>query len=109
VVALLLHQNGRDLRVPRTVELDLAAETLAEYVGEFSLTPRATLAMTVESGRLMIQLTGQPKFPVFAAAPDRFFLKVVNAQLLFERDAQGAIVAVVLRQNGRDQRAKKTP
>jgi CubicO group peptidase (beta-lactamase class C family) len=109
VVALVLHQNGRDIRAPRTAELDLAPEKLAEYVGRFSLTPRAIMTMTVENGRLMTQLTGQPKFPLFASAPDRFFLKVVNAQLRFERDDHGAIVAVVLHQNGRDQRAEKTP
>jgi CubicO group peptidase (beta-lactamase class C family) len=36
---------------------------------------------------LETQITGQPAFPVFASAKDKFFLRVVDAQLDFERDA----------------------
>jgi hypothetical protein len=107
VVALVLHQNGLDQRAPRTAELTLSAAKLGEYTGEFSLTPAVTIAMSVSDGQLFAQLTGQPHFPVFASAPDEFFLKVVNAQLRFHRDANGNVDAVVLRQNGREQRAPK--
>jgi CubicO group peptidase (beta-lactamase class C family) len=109
VVALVLHQNGRDQRAPRTVELEVPAAQLADYKGSFALAPGLTLTMTVDDGRLFTQLTGQPRFRVFAQAPDQFFLKVVNAQLRFERGADGKVTAVVLRQNGRDQRAAKEP
>jgi len=42
---------------------------------------------------LETQITGQPAFPVFASAKDKFFLKVVDARLDFERDAGRKIVA----------------
>lgn len=109
VVALTLHQNGGHLRGTRTVELALPPEKLAEFIGEFALAPQATMTMTLEDGRLFTQLTGQSRLEMFARAPDEFFLKVVNAQLLFQRDAEGKVHAVVLRQNGRDQRALKKP
>jgi len=57
---------------------------------------------------LEAQLTGQPPFPIFASARDKFFYKVVDAQLNFERDAEGKIIAVVLHQNGRAMRASRT-
>jgi hypothetical protein len=44
---------------------------------------------------------------MFASAKDRFFLKIVDAHLDFERNAAGRIVAVVLHQNGRDIRASR--
>jgi hypothetical protein len=109
IVALTLHQNGTDRRAPRTQELTLAPEKIAEYVGTFALSPDITISMSVDNGVLHTQLTGQPKFPVFASASDDFFLKVVNARLRFERDAGGKIVAVTLIQNGRETRAPKTP
>jgi hypothetical protein len=44
---------------------------------------------------------------MFASAKDRFFLKTVDADLDFERDACGKVAAVVLHQNGRDIRASR--
>ena len=56
---------------------------------------------------MFTQLTGQPKFPVFPEGERKFFLKVVDAQLTFNVDAQGKATEVVLHQNGRDQAAKR--
>jgi serine-type D-Ala-D-Ala carboxypeptidase/endopeptidase len=47
--------------------------------------------------------------PIFASAKDKFFLQVADAQLDFERDPGGNVVAVVLHQNGRDMRARRMP
>lgn len=63
--------------------------------------------MTLDGDQLMTQLSGQQKFPVFAESETEFFLKVVDAQLEFEKDDQGAVTAVTLHQNGRDQTAKR--
>ena len=78
-----------------------------KYVGRYQLAPQAIITMTREGGRLFTQLTGQPKFEVFAESDKDFFLKVVDAQLTFETDAAGKAVAVVLHQNGANQRAPR--
>jgi hypothetical protein len=54
-----------------------------------------------------VQLTGQPAFEMFAESEKEYFLKVVDAQLTFETDAQGRATTVVLHQLGRDQRAPR--
>src|SRR4029077_8613043 len=82
-------------------------QVLEQYVGRYQLAPAAIITMTREGGRLFTQLTGQPKFEIFAESDKDFFLKVVDAQLTFETDAAGKAVAVVLHQNGIDQRAKR--
>jgi hypothetical protein len=61
----------------------------------------------VEGDKLMTQLTGQPKLPIFAESPKLLFLKVVDAQLEFTLDASGKATQVTLHQGGRDQVAKK--
>ena len=43
--------------------------------------------------------TGQPEVELFAENEDQFFLKVVDAQLAFER-VDGQIVSVTLYQGG---------
>ncbi len=54
-------------------------------------------------------MTGQPWFPLHARARNRFFYKVVDAELEFQRDADGKINAVVLHQAGIEQRAQRQP
>lgn len=54
-----------------------------------------------------MKLTGQPALPVHATQPDHFVYDVVDAALTFARDAAGAVTALVLHQNGRDQRAPR--
>jgi len=54
-----------------------------------------------------VGVTGQPKLELFASGEREFFLKVVDAQLTMEVDAQGPATAVTLHQFGRDQRAPR--
>jgi hypothetical protein len=64
--------------------------------------------MLLDGDRFFTQLTGQPKFEVFAETDKDFFLKVVDAQLTFETNGQGEVTDLVLRQNGRNQTAKRS-
>ena len=75
--------------------------------GSYQLAPAAILTVTRDGSRRFVQLTGQPAFEIFAESEKKFFLKVVDAQLTFETDAQNTAVAVVLHQNGMDRRAPR--
>jgi hypothetical protein len=44
---------------------------------------------------------------VFAEGPKDFFYKAVDAQITFETDDQGRATALVLHQNGANQRARR--
>ena len=83
------------------------ATTLGEYVGKYRFS-FGVLDVALKNDHLDAQLTGQAAFPIFANAKDKFFYKVVDAQLHFKRDAGGKVIEVVLHQNGRDMRASRT-
>ena len=115
VSGLILHQHG-DKNAPKLGAADAAAAnkgialdaaTLHGYVGRYQLGPDAVFDFTVNDGQAYMALTGQPSFPIFASAKDKFFYTVVDAQLDFERSDKGSVVAVVLHQNGQDQRAPR--
>jgi D-alanyl-D-alanine-carboxypeptidase/D-alanyl-D-alanine-endopeptidase len=117
VGALELVQNGAVQRMSRVAEqalsasrreIALDASLLASYPGEYAFAPGAVLTVKREGDALQAQLSGQPYFPIHASAPDRFFYRVVDAELVFERDAAGRVVAVVLHQGGIEQRAERT-
>jgi serine-type D-Ala-D-Ala carboxypeptidase/endopeptidase len=82
--------------------------TLAQNVGTYLAGAGAafTIARGGETG-LTVQLTGQGAFPLYAASVDHFFLKVVEAQIDFTRDANHRIDTLVLHQGGRDVTATK--
>ena len=82
-------------------EITLPAATLSKYVGAYELAPGTTMTVTIEGERLMAQLTGQGKLPIFPQSETLFFLKAVDAQIEFAADAG----SLVLHQNGRDTKA----
>lgn len=116
VNGLVLHQNG-DRAAPKMSAAELPPEpkevhldpaVLGDYVGKYQLAPNAVLDVVLKDGSLFVQLTGQPSFAIYASAKDKFFLKVVDARIDFERDGSGKVVALVLHQNGRDMRAPRS-
>jgi len=86
-------------------EVPVEPKVTLGYVGTYRLAPGVTITVRQETTRLFGQVTGQPAFEMFAEDERTFFLKVVDAQVTFEVDAQGRVTALVLHQNGRDQRA----
>ena len=88
-------------------EVSLKPEQLQPCVGRYELAPGAIMTVTLEKAQLSAQLTGQNAFPIFPESDGHFFLKVVEATLDFERDAQGRVIAVTLHQNGQDSRAPR--
>jgi CubicO group peptidase (beta-lactamase class C family) len=88
-------------------EITVDPKVFDAYVGQYQLVPNVTLTITREDSHFFAQLTGQPKFEIFAEGPRDYFLKVVDAQLTFETDSSGHATAVVLHQLGRDQRAAR--
>jgi CubicO group peptidase (beta-lactamase class C family) len=77
------------------------------YAGVYVLAPGFEITVTAEGQGLFAQATGQGKFEVFPEGNDRFFYKVVDAQLEFVRDAAGAITSLVLHQGGQHLPAPK--
>ncbi len=112
VTGVALHQNGNTVPAKRTpaavpVLLFPSAAKLRDYAGRFTLAPGAVFEVSARGDTLLVKLTGQPALPVHCEAPDRFVYEVVPAALTFERNPAGRVSAVVLHQNGRDQRAPR--
>jgi serine-type D-Ala-D-Ala carboxypeptidase/endopeptidase len=77
------------------------------YVGRYQLAPNFVITVSREGDRLFVQLTGQPKFEVYAESDRSYFLKVVDAQITFNTDDQGQATEMILHQGGRDQTAQR--
>lgn len=81
------------------------AEALGEYVGVYRLAPQFAIEFSLREGVLHAQGTGQQALPLDYAGTDTFVMPQVGAEMQFERDAQGRILAMLLKQRGAVQRA----
>ena len=77
------------------------------YAGEYELSPGFSITILRREGQLISQATGQPEVELFPESETRFFLKVVDAQVDFVKDAGGRVTGLVLHQGGMDLPAKK--
>lgn len=72
------------------------------YAGTYELAPSFQITVTREGGRLLAQATGQPQFEIFPTSETRFFLKVVDAEIEFQKGADGKAASLTLFQGGRE-------
>ena len=92
---------------PLAATVSLGEEVLGSYVGVYRLAPTFAIAITREGPRLFAQATNQGRLELFATKRDEFVLRAVKASVTFVRDEAGKVTALVLHQNGVDQRAPK--
>ena len=81
-------------------EITLDSKIYTDYIGEYELNPEFHLTVTTENNRWYVQATNQPKFEIYADDIDSFFLKVIDAQIKFMRDAQNKVIELVIEQEG---------
>jgi serine-type D-Ala-D-Ala carboxypeptidase/endopeptidase len=77
------------------------------YTGVYELGPGFQLTLTREGDQLMGQATGQPQLELFPESENRFFLKVVDAQIEIQRGPDGKATGLTLFQGGREMPAKR--
>ncbi len=90
---------------PARVEITLPPDALDAFVGEYRTEQMGvpfSVVVTREGSQLYEQATAQQRFPIFPEAADKFFLKVVDAQITFSKDAAGKVTGMVIHQNGQD-------
>ena len=88
-------------------EVKVSEAILDTYLGKYELMPGFILTITREGTQLKTQATGQPVFDVFPKSETEFYLKVVQAQLKFNKNDAGKVESVTLFQGGREITGKK--
>jgi D-alanyl-D-alanine-carboxypeptidase/D-alanyl-D-alanine-endopeptidase len=76
-----------------------------DYPGSYPLTSTFVIQVSEEKGAIYVQATGQPRLGLRLKANDTFTVIGVQAEITFERDGAGKVNALILHQNGSDQRA----
>ena len=103
---------GEEYQLPQkaaTIVVD--QKILAQYAGEYQVSPNVVLTITLEDGKLMIANSSntRPKGELFAESETTFRRTGVDATFTFERDAEsGRISGLIIRNvNGATTKAPK--
>lgn len=88
-------------------EVNVDAKVLETYVGDYEIAPGFILTITKEGDKLMGQATGQGKLGFDAISETEFVASPANAAISFEKDSNGKVSGLVLKQGGRTINARK--
>jgi len=91
----------------RQESIEVSEKVLDTYLGKYELSPNAQIEVTRDKKQLYVQLTGQQKFEVFPSDEDKFYLKVVEARIVFNKGKDGEVESLTLFQNGNEISGKK--
>ena len=92
---------------PRTA-IELPTSALSPYVGVYQLARGVELDVAMRDGALLARSsTGGAPARLWPESRTDFFLKEVDAQITFTRDASGSVTGLTLRQYGRDRPGKR--
>lgn len=100
-------QGGAALEVERTSPVVVAAnkwkpteDQLADYAGNYPLTPGFALRIYSTGPTLFVQGTNQRSLELVAVESDIFVAESVGAEINFKRDAGGKVISLTLKQRG---------
>ena len=103
----------------RHQEIPIDPKLLHQYTGRYRVTPNLVFEITCDGNRLFAQgfaqfphqrpgdLTGLPKFELFAEGEKNFFARVSDSQIAFETGPDGRARSLILRRGGRDMPAPR--
>lgn len=98
-----------NLKVPRPhhqVAIDPA--TLDRYVGDYKFSDGSVFSVSRTGDRLFVTPPGSGPLPMYPEGDDRFFLKIVDAELTFGGFASGHATRLVWSQEGPDDVGMRT-
>lgn len=100
--------HGGQVQLPsERKQISLSGEVLSRYIGTYEFAPGTNMLITLDGDQLATKLGPQPSIPIYPESETMFFTKVVDAEIEFVTNKQGAVTDLILHQNGRDQKAPR--
>ncbi len=87
--------------------INLAQEILINYVGVYELQPSFQIEIERQNDHLFAKATGQPTVQLFAETKNSFFIKEIDAQIIFNLDSHGTVKSLTFSQGGNKMEGKK--
>ena len=100
--------NGNTYALPKPVKTANIDKTIyKDYVGQYQFAGNTIIEITSDGSHLYAMVAGQDKFEIFPETSNKFYYKVEEAEISFQRDNNGKVSELTLYQNGAQSNAKK--
>ncbi len=106
-MTVLAHKVEKLLKPAADKNLQFKPELLAEYTGDYQLTPELLLTISKVKGQLFAQATGQGKLALEAISRTEFANHQVGARMVFLRDENKQVNRMTFSQGGTEINALK--
>jgi len=89
--------------------IDVPSEILSDYAGTYEVKPNVNLTIGLENtNQLYLLAPGQTKkVELFAETQNHFFVKIVDAEITFNKNEANNVISLTMNQSGRKIIAKK--
>jgi len=100
---------GEKYEIPiERMSVKIDPKILVAYVGEYEDRPGRIASISIENDAVALKLPGLPVgIPLLAESETQFFHPVQDIQIAFVKNANGQVVEMTMRLNGREFHAKK--
>jgi GTP:adenosylcobinamide-phosphate guanylyltransferase len=88
-------------------DISIEDEILESYVGQYQLSPSFIITITKEGKQMKAQATGQSKFEIYPKSQNEFYIKIVEAEVIFNVNENGEVESLTLLQNGQEMKGVK--
>lgn len=114
VTAMVMTQNGKTERAPRTADkaperpvIAIAPEKLDRYVGKYVVSPEVTFTVRRKGNELWAQARGG-EVQIFPESESKWFMKETPVEFTFEFDEAGKARTMTMYQGGRTRVGTRT-
>ena len=87
--------------------IPLKPEILVKYVGVYELQPSFQIEVEIQNGYLLANATGQPPVELLAAGENSFFIKEIEAVIVFNLNPDGTVMSLTFSQDTNKMEGKK--
>jgi CubicO group peptidase (beta-lactamase class C family) len=102
LAAIVLGESYEIPRQRRPIELDFNSNVYEAYVGEYEIEPGLVAAVTTQSKRFFIEVSGQKQVEIFPESSSEFFVKIADVRITFILDEMDKCQCLIIRRNGID-------
>ncbi len=83
-------------------EIIINETILQSYIGRYELAPEFVITVSKDGSQMKAEATGQGEFEIYPRSENVFYLKVVEAQITFNKNQEGKVVSMTLQQGGQE-------
>lgn len=83
-------------------EIIIDDSILLSYIGKYKLSPEFVITVSKDVSQMKAQATGQSEFEIYPRSENVFYLKVVEAQITFNKNEEGKVISITLLQGGQE-------